>query len=347
MGGSRTALITGGSGYFGCSLRDQLLARGWTVTVFDLEDAHDRPERVGFVRGDIRDPEAVRSACRGVSVIFHNVAQVPLAKDRELFWSVNFDGTKNLLDAARAEGVRKVVHTSTSAVFGAPEVNPVDESTEPSPDEAYGHAKLEGERLVLSRVESGEIEATIIRPRTIVGHGRLGIFQILFDWVESGTNIPVLGRGDNLYQFVHADDLADASIRAAERPGSSVYNIGAERFGTMRETLEALCRHAATGSRVRSIPMAPAVALMRVTSALGLSPLGSYHALMYGRSLYFDVSRAKQELGWQAKWSNEEMICQSYDWYREHKEEVLAPGQASPHRSAVRQGVLSLVKRLF
>ena len=343
----RRALITGGSGYFGCTLRRQLGERGWAVRVLDLVDVEDRPDEVEFVRGDIRDEGVVREACQGIDVAFHNVAQVPLAKDRHLFQSVNCGGTENLLVAAREAGVGKVVHTSTSAVFGVPPHNPVDASVDPQPREAYGRAKLEAERIVRRQLEAGGLDVTIIRPRTIVGHGRLGIFQILFDWVESGRDIPVLGRGDNVYQFVHADDLADACIRAGERAGPALYHVGAERFGTMRETLEALCAHAGTGSRVRSIPMKPAVLGMNLTSALGLSPLGPYHALMYGRSLYFDVTPAREELGWTSRWSNEEMICQSYDWYRAHKREVLAQLHASPHRSAVRQGILGLVKRLF
>jgi nucleoside-diphosphate-sugar epimerase len=112
----------------------------------------------------------------------------------------------------------------------------------------------------------------------------------------------------------------------------------------MRQTLEALCAHAGTGSRVYSIPMAPAVALMRLTSALGLSPLGPYHALMYGRSLYFDITRACTELGWEPRWSNDEMLCQSYDWYLIHKKEIASATGASPHRSAIKQGILRVLR---
>jgi nucleoside-diphosphate-sugar epimerase len=338
-------LITGGSGYFGCLLRDRLLARGAQVRIFDRVDVEDRPAAVELHRGDIRDRDAVAAACRDVDVIYHNVAQVPLAKDRELFWAVNYGGTENLLEAAVAAGVRKIVHTSSSAVFGVPKRNPVDETVEPTPMEAYGKAKLEAEHLVARYVRERGADVTIIRPRTILGHGRLGIFQILFNWVEEGRNIPVLGKGDNLYQFVHADDLADACIRAADRPGAAVYNVGAARFGTMRETLEALCAHAGTGSQVYSLPMGLAVAAMRLTSALGLSPLGPYHSLMYGRSLYFDVTRAKKELGWSSRYSNDDMLCESYDWYVAHKAEIARATDASPHRSAIKQGVLALVRR--
>jgi nucleoside-diphosphate-sugar epimerase len=338
-------LVTGGSGYFG-SLLLRRLGTGEPRRVFDLVDTDDRPPEVEFRRGDIRDYAAVLDACRGVDVIHHNVAQVPLAKDRHLFESVNIQGTENLLRAAREAGVRKTVVTSSSAVFGIPRSNPVTEETLPTPGEDYGRAKAEAEALCRRHAGQG-LDVTVVRPRTILGHGRLGIFQILFEWVRTGYNIPVLGRGDNLYQFVHADDLADACIRAGERPGPTTYNIGTDRFASMRETLEALCRHAGTGSRVVSSPMRPAELGMRLTSAVGISPLGAYHALVYGKSLYFDVAKAKAELAWQPRYSNEEMMIDSYDWYLAHRDEVLRVRGASHHRSPVKQGVLNLVKHLI
>src|SRR4030095_14846562 len=158
----------------------------------------------------------------------------------------------------------KVIYVSSSAVFGAPKSNPVTEETPPSPGEAYGRAKLEGAKLCRDYANR-VLDVTIIRPRTIMGHGRLGIFQILFEWIREGYNVPVLGRGDNVYQFVHADDLAEACILAAARPGPMTYNCGAAKFGTMRDALEQLCMHAQTGSRVKSVPMAPAVGLMHLT----------------------------------------------------------------------------------
>jgi nucleoside-diphosphate-sugar epimerase len=339
------SLVTGGAGYFGRLLVDKLTQRGHSVRVFDLNEVDNAGPELELIRGDIRDSDAVRKACSGMDLVFHNVAQVPLAKDRALFRSVNIDGTRNLLSASLEAGVRKVVHTSTSAVYGVPKHNPVTELTAPTPMEAYGRAKLEGEALCAEFGQKG-LDYSIIRPRTIMGHGRLGIFQILFEWIHEGYNVPVFNGGHNVYQFVHADDLAEACILAGLKPGIAEYNCGADRFGTLRETLEALCRHAATGSAVRSLPMWPAVAGMKLASSLGLSPLGAYHALMYGRSLYFDSSKARTELGWQPKYSNQEMFIDSYEWYLRNRRAVLeAKSGASHHRSAVKQGLLSLVKR--
>ena len=95
------------------------------------------------------------------------------------------------------------------------------------------------------------VDVSIVRPPTILGHGRLGIFQLLFEWIHKGSNIPVLDGGKNTFQFIHADDLADACILASQRKGAEVYNCGTDRYGTMREALEHLCRFAGTGSRVR------------------------------------------------------------------------------------------------
>src|SRR5262249_23642587 len=156
------------------------------------------------------DAAAVERAMAGSGIVYHCVAQVPLAKDKHLFRSVNVEGTRNLLRCAAAAKAAKVIYISSSAVFGVPKSNPVDETAIPVPGEAYGQAKLEGEQLCREFTETAGLDVTIIRPRTIMGHGRLGIFQILFEWIREGYNIPVLGRGDNVYQFVHADDLADA-----------------------------------------------------------------------------------------------------------------------------------------
>jgi nucleoside-diphosphate-sugar epimerase len=281
--------------------------------------------------------------------VFHNVAQVPLAKDRALFDEVNVGGTANVLVAARDARVAKVVHTSSSAVFGIPEHNPVTETSACRPLEAYGRAKLRAELLCHDAIASG-LDVTVIRPRTVLGHGRLGVMAVLFEFVADGAPVFLLGRGDNRYQLVHASDLADACLRAGARPGPSVYNIGALEFGTMRDTLQALVDHAQTGSHLRSLPVAPARFAMHALASLGLVPFAPYHWLLYSESLYFDVAKARSELGWEPQHSNASMVIESYEWFRAHRRDSAGPagsdGARSHHQSPVRPGLLRVLKAL-
>lgn len=339
----QTVLVTGGAGYFGTILVDRVLAAGGRARVLDVNPPEER-DGVEVVVGDVRDRDVVQTACEGADVVLHNVAQVPLARDRELFWSVNVLGTANVLVAARDCGVGKVVHTSTSAVYGIPESNPVDEDTPPSPLEAYGVAKLEAEALCRDAAGGG-LDVTIVRPRTILGHGRLGIMAILFELVAEGAPLFVLDGGGNRYQFVHGDDLADACILAAGRPGPTSYNIGATEFGTMRETLQALVDHAGTGARVRSVPSAPARVGMQVASRIGLAPFAPYHWLLYGESLWFDTSKAQRELDWEPTHSNASMVIESYEWWLANRSTLGGAGR-SHHQSPARMGLLGVLRRL-
>lgn len=336
------SLVTGGSGYFGSLLVHRLVTAGHAVRVLDLNDVDDRPSSVELVQGDIRDARVVAEAVHGVDVVFNNVAQVPLAKDEELLRTVNVDGTTLLLAECRRAGVSKVVHTSSSAVFGVPRSNPVLPTTVPSPVESYGHAKLAAEWACLDAVREG-LDVTIVRPRTILGHGRLGIFGILFEWVADGADIFVLGDGSNRYQFVHADDLAEVCVLAGAKAGPDVFNAGTDRFGTMRESLESLCAHAGTGSKVRSLPAGPAALAMRAAAGLHLAPFAPYHWLMYSKSLWFDIEHVRDALGWQPRYSNDEMLADSYDWFQINRATTADEGK-SHHRTIAKQGALKLLK---
>jgi nucleoside-diphosphate-sugar epimerase len=340
------ALVTGGSGFFGCLLIERLAQGNAHIRNFDLHPAEDHPANIEYFRGDIRDAASVRTACKDIDVIFHSVAQQPLSKDPELMRSVNIEGTRTLLAAAQDAKVRKVIFMSSTSIFGIPDELPIKRSTPAKPVEAYGRTKVAAEDVCREFIAKG-LDVTLIRPRTILGHGRLGIFQMLFEWIREGSNVPVLGSGDATFQFIHASDLADAAILASEKSGPAVYNIGTDRFGTTRQALEALCKHAGTGSKVKSVPDAPTRLLMAAATKLRLSPLGNYHYLAYSKPSYFDISDSVKELGWKPKYSNDEMLAESYDWYLAHRGEVMRSKWASPHKSGVKQGVLKLLIKLL
>ena len=144
-------------------------------------------------------------------------------------------------------------------------------------------------------------------------------------------------------QMLDADDLADVCILAGNTAGAAVFNAGTNRFGTMREGLEALCAHAGTGSHVRSLPARPAAWGMKVAATAHLAPFAPYHWLMYSKSLWFDIEHVQSALGWQPKYSNAEMLVDSYEWFLANRAAASADGQ-SHHRTIAKQGALTLLK---
>jgi nucleoside-diphosphate-sugar epimerase len=340
---NKKVLITGGSGYFGETLTQKLIDKGYDCSIYDLnKPSNDLIKNVKYFDGDIRDFDKVNKACKDIEIIFHNVAQVPIAKNKYLFESVNNIGTKNILDAAKNNKCEHFIYTSSSAIYGVPKENPVNELTMPSPVEAYGKAKLDGENACIAY--ENNFKVTTIRPRTILGGGRLGIFQILFEWIYQNQNIPVFDNGDNIYQFVHTEDLAEACIQTMILQKSGAFNIGAKNYGSMRETLQFLLDNSNKKSSIRSIQSKKVIPFMHLASKLGISPLGPYHAKMYGKSMYFDITKSEDILNWTPKYSNKEMILQSYNWYISNREEILNPKtNLSAHKSAMKQKVLWLV----
>ena len=241
-------LVTGGAGFFGSVLVKKLLEQGHSVVSFDLNKINFEHPRLTSIQGDIRSFDDVLNACNKIDVVQHNVAQVPIAKDKALFDSVNLGGARILSEACISKGIKSLVYTSSSAVFGIPKKNPVTIDTIPCPAEEYGKAKFDAESIFSQLVRKG-INISIVRPRTILGTGRLGIFQILFEWIYLGKNIPVLGNGDNVYQFVHAEDLGKSSIQRI-----SVFHRphGHGWLGGRHHGLRSLrCRHCSRGEMWR------------------------------------------------------------------------------------------------
>ena len=210
---------------------------------------------------------------------------------------MNVDGTATLLAAARDAGVRRVVYISSTAVYGVPKVHPLSEDAPLVGVGPYGESKIACERLVAA----SPLESVVIRPKTFLGPERLGVFEILFDWIHDGRRIYVLGDGTNRYQLLAVDDLVDAVARACEADvAGEVFNVGATEFGTVRSDLEALIAHAGTAARLRPVPARPAELALRALELARLSPLGEWHYKTASRDSFVDVSKAERLLGWRA-----------------------------------------------
>ncbi|MFL5917890.1 MAG: NAD-dependent epimerase/dehydratase family protein [Gaiellaceae bacterium] len=336
--------ISGGAGFLGLHLARRLLADGHDVRTLDvvaLDDA-ELERSVEELRGDVRDPERVRALVGGADVVVHAAAALPIQASRESIRSVNVAGTENVLRAARDAGARRVVFISSTAVYGVPEKHPIEEEDPLVGVGWYGESKIDAEALC--RVAA--VETTIVRPKTFIGPERLGVFEILFDWIREGRRIYILGKGHNRYQLLAVEDLVDAIVRAAAVPEAAgqTFNVGATEFGTVRSDLRALIDHAGSSSRLRPVPVKPAELALRALELLKLSPLAEWHYKTAHKDSFVDVSRAQGVLGWQPRLSNEQALIETYDWYLANRRRVGAAGVT--HRVPWNQQALGLLKRL-
>ena len=336
-------LVTGGSGFLGNLIARRLLERGEEVRILDIWEDGTRPREIEFVKCDIRDADGVARAMQKIDVVHHNVALVPLTKSGKKFWEVNVEGSRIAAETAARFGVKAFIHMSSSALFGAPNAFPITAETPPCPVEIYGRAKLAGEQVVRSVLELTAIPLIVIRPRTILGMGRLGIFQILFEWIREGRNVYTIGDGKVGFQFVHAHDLMDFYMLALDAGRPGVYNVGAAEFGTLREGLENLIGYAHSKSKVRGLPVWPTINLLRTLDWLRLCPLAPWHYLTYHKAFYFDVSPLVS-MGWKPRYSNDAMFRESYDWFLKNYDRLAAEKAGSAHRRPVKEAFLRVVK---
>ncbi|MCA3747562.1 MAG: NAD-dependent epimerase/dehydratase family protein, partial [Rubrobacter sp.] len=184
-------LITGGAGFLGINLVRHLLKKGYAVASLDIAE-FDYPERdrVEVIRGDIRDRALVERAMEGVDFVVHAAAALPLYKPEDIY-TTDVEGTRNVLEAALERGVRRVVHISSTAVYGIPDHHPIYETDRLEGVGPYGQAKIQAEMICLEYRAKGLV-VPILRPKSFVGPERLGVFALLYDWAHTGHNFPVL-----------------------------------------------------------------------------------------------------------------------------------------------------------
>jgi nucleoside-diphosphate-sugar epimerase len=257
---------------------------------------------------------------------------------------VNVEGTAIVLAAALEASVRRAVLISSTAVYGVPKHHPIDETSPLVGVGHYGESKIDAEQVARDFGQRG-LEVVILRPKTFIGPERLGVFEILFDWIREGRRIPILGDGSNRYQLLAVEDLVETTLAAAEaQVAGETFNVGATEFGTVRSDLEGLIAHAGSGSRLRPVPARPAELALRALELARLSPLAEWHYRTAHRDSYVETAEAQRLLDFAPRLSNEEALCETYDWYLANRGRV--GGAGITHRVPWDQRALGLLKRL-
>ncbi len=344
----KRTFVTGGSGFLGINLVRLLLAKGCEVVSYDLAP-FDYPERgrITEVTGDIRDREKLQSAMAGCDSVVHCAAALPLYSEQDIF-STDIDGTRNVMDAAVAHGIERVVHISSTAVYGVPDHHPLYETDEMIGVGPYGEAKIKAEEVCASYRDQGVCVA-IIRPKSFIGPERLGVFALFYDWAKDGKGFPMLGNGKNRYQLLDVEDLCDSIWLCLTGPAdkvNDVFNIGAKEFATMREDFQAVLDSAGFGKKIKCFPAGPVVAVLKLLEKLKLSPLYKWVYETASTDSFVSIEKAEQILGYAPKYSNQDALIRNYKWYLDNLENFKNATGIS-HRVPWSQGILKLFKAFF
>jgi nucleoside-diphosphate-sugar epimerase len=341
-------LITGGAGFLGINLIRYLLLRDHTITSFDIAEFNypDVIDQVAAIQGDVRDLRAVERAMQACDLVVHAAAALPLYPPDDIY-TTNIDGTRNVLEAAYRSGIDRVIHISTTAVYGIPDHHPLMEDDALDGVGPYGEAKVEAEAVCEVYRDRGMC-IPVLRPKSFVGPERLGVFSLLYEWATEGKHFPMLGRGDNRYQLLDVEDLCSAIDLAMDADAAVVntsFNVGAKSFASVREEFQAVLDAAEHGRRVIPFPAGPMIFALRILERLHLSPLYQWTYETIAKDSYVSIERAEQVLGFAPQHSNTDALLRNYRWYLANRETFHGTGVT--HRVAWNQRLLRLAKLFF
>jgi nucleoside-diphosphate-sugar epimerase len=342
-------LITGGAGFLGINLVQFLNKRGHEVVSLDIAEFEypDIKDKIEIIKGDIRDKEIVKSATKNIDVIVHTAAALPLYSPADIF-STDIEGTRNLLEAAKENNVKRFIHISSSAVYGIPDHHPLYEDDKLDGVGPYGKAKIFAEEACLEYREEGMC-VSIIRPKSFVGPERLGVFDLLFDWAKDGKGFPMIGSGNNRYQLMDVEDLCEAIYLCATLEKENVndtFNIGAKEYTTMKEDYQAVLDYAGFDKKIIPLPEKPIVLMLKILETFKLSPLYKWVYETASKDSFVSIEKAEKKLGFKPKYSNKDALIRNYKWYTEHLDEFKNKSGVS-HRVPWKQGILKLAKKFF
>jgi UDP-glucose 4-epimerase len=305
-------LVTGGAGFIGSNLVDALAARGDDVAVIDnlatgkrenLEQA--LANGAELIELDVRDAEAVAAAVErvGPEAIFHLAAQIDVRKsvtDPAHDSRVNVEGTINVLAAAQASGVRRLINTSTGgAIYGEGQILPAPEDHPVAPESPYGLSKFCAENYCALFTRLHGLSTVSLRYGNVYGPrqdplGEAGVIAIFCGKLLDGGRPQIFGDGKQTRDYVYVGDVVDANLRAAESDVTGAFNVGRGVATSVLDIVEALAAQSDNGFEADHLP----------------ARTGEV------QHIALDPSRTKAELGWEAQVDLDQGLSRTLDSLR-------------------------------
>jgi dihydroflavonol-4-reductase len=321
-------LVTGTTGFTGSHLAAALAARGHHVRMLQRSEAHN-PD-IGPIRGaevvvgDLRDRTAIATAVAGVEIVYHVAAMYRVAGvPDDVYRAVNATAVGAIVEAAAAAGVRRIVHCSTVGVHGDIAHPPANEDAPLRPGDVYQVSKVEGERLAREAGARCGIEVTIVRPSGIYGPGDRRLLK-LFRGIARRRWV-TLGRGRIYYHLTYIDDLVEGFRLCGEHPEAAnrTFILAGGEVTTLNELVALVARVADVPPPKRHLPAWPfwlaGAACEVICAPLGIEPpLYRRRVDFFTKSRAFDISRARQEIGYAPQIGLRDGITRTLEWYRAH-----------------------------
>ncbi|MDQ5987856.1 MAG: 2-alkyl-3-oxoalkanoate reductase [Syntrophus sp. SKADARSKE-3] len=331
IGPGLEVLVTGGGGFLGRALVKRLLAEGCAVRSFSRGNYPElRAMGVTVLRGDLADQEAVRRACDGCAVVFHNAAQAGIWGDYDAFYRPNVTGTENILNACRAGGVGRLVYTSSaSVVFGDADIAGGNESIPypENPRSPYTATKAMAERLVLA-ADSPSLRTLSLRPHLIWGPEDTQIIPRILARARTGR-VRRVGDGTNIVDTTYIDNCVDAHLLAAralaDRPEAAgrPFFISNGEPVNLWQLINTIVKLTDIAPITRSIPRGAAMLLGTLVEGVyrgfqltGEPPMTRFLVEEVSTSHWFDISAARQILDYVPAVSMEEGLRRLGIWLK-------------------------------
>ena len=323
-----TIAVTGATGFLGSALVTELVKRQQMVRILARDENKARQlfgDAVTICPGEITDAAQVERAVDGASIIYHLAGRLyHPSVPAELYRQVHVEGTQNLLRACQGQPqLQRMVHVSTTGVYGVTGERPAAEDAPFAPTNPYEATKLEGEQLALKAYQEQGLPVTVVRPGLVYGPGDLHLLSF-FVSINKGQ-FRVIAGGNALLHPIYIDDLLDAFLLCAERPqapGRS-YNIAGEHPVSVRELAIAIAHAQGRELPPGSIPLWLAnfaSDIFAVTPGMRgeHAPLTRSRVQFLTHSRIYDISRARSELGYTPKIALEEGMEPTAAWYYKH-----------------------------